>query len=97
MNDVEAGVDAIGQAAGGNMIGAIGKAKKFFTSIGTPEPVRDQLGKLLLQGGPGAGEEFSRLLPITQLLNQDASTKAKALGGILATQQANLPWFRPHN
>jgi hypothetical protein len=95
MVDVGAGVDALGHAASGNVVGALGKAKNFFESIATPEPVRDQIGRLLLQGGSGAMQEFDHLLPITRMLNQGASTKAQVLGGVLANQQNSLPWFNP--
>ena len=91
--DVSALADAgaaVGNAKTGNFLGALGAAKKFATSVSTPEPVRNQIGKMLLSGGQEGLDNLATIADITRQINQRQGRNALLMG--TAAGQAT-PWF----
>lgn len=70
--DVSALKDAAGAVAGaksGNILASVGSAKNAWNRIATPEPVRDQMGNMLLARGPEAQRQMNSLVDLVQRIN----------------------------
>jgi len=87
MGDLDAGAlselgSAVGSAKTGNILGAIGSTRNVLARIATPEPVRNELGRLLLSRGPEATQNLNRLRDLIQQINEQKTSRASGVGFI---------------
>lgn len=74
------GVQAAGNAAKGNPVGAASAARRFWNSVSTPEPVRDQIGQILLSQGSQGAQNLQNMSGLVQRINQERAKNAAAMG-----------------
>lgn len=78
---------AVTSAGQGNLIGSLTGAASLWNRVKTPEPVRDEIGRLLLSQGPQGASNLSLLTPIVQNVNNARARQAAlsgTFGGLLA-------------
>lgn len=79
--DVPAVTDAVQAVSGvGGLTGMIANATRAYNRVQTPEAVRDQMGKILLQQGPAARNALMDLQETARLVNMSRAKQANALG-----------------
>lgn len=86
--DVSAMTDAgqlAGSAASGNPLGMITGAAKVWNGIKTPEPVRNQIGRILMSGGQSGRDELLSIRDIAQQMNRNRAMQAGG-AGLLGSQ-----------
>jgi hypothetical protein len=93
MGDLDAGAladvgSAVGNAKTGNLLGAIGSAKNAWTRVGTPEPVRNEMARILLSQGPEATQNLNRLQSILQQINEQNAARSNGVG-LIGSQLGN--------
>lgn len=71
---------AVGNAKAGNLLGALGSARNAWTRVGTPETVRDEMGRLLLSRGPEARQNADSLANILRRINEQNALRADRAG-----------------
>lgn len=87
--DVSALSDAGGALAAvktGNVAGAIGTARELWNKISTPEPVRDEIGGLLMSKGAVADQSLNDLADLIKRINAKnglLSQRMGAAGGLM--------------
>ena len=94
--DVAAAADAgqaVSSAAGGNLLGAIPMMSRAWNRVSTPEPVRNEMGRILLSQGPQAQQEM-RLLSeyidrVNAARNQNALRTGSFVGANFSAPTAN--------
>lgn len=75
----------IGSAVKGNPLGVIGAVRNVYGRTVMPEPVRDQIGQMLLQRGPqaqGLLGDLSRYVDDAQARRAAAAARSGLLGGV---------------
>lgn len=82
---------AVASAAGGNMATAASKALNVWNRVKTPESVRNQMGAILLSGGPIGQNQLAQMLQISQQINARQAQQANMLGPMLAKPAGS--WF----
>lgn len=83
----EAGA-TVASAASGNPVAAMGSAAKLWNSVQMPEPVRDQMGRILLSQGPAGQQNLSAMRALTQRIN-DERARLAVQSGLLFSQPNN--------
>lgn len=71
---------AVAGAAHGNVAGLLSAVPKAWNRVSTPEPVRDAMGRLLLQQGAGGQAGLLDIRNITQELAKNRTRQAGAMG-----------------
>lgn len=79
---------AVGAAKTGNVLGALGAARSAWTRVATPEPVRNEMGRLLLSRGPEAQQNVNALSELVQRMNQRNATRGDG-AGLVGSQIGN--------
>jgi len=94
MEDLNAGVlddaaNAAKSAVGGNVLGVVSAARSLGSRLGTPESVRDEIGRLLTLRGVPAQEQLQAMEAIIRSMrmgNSQAAAIQGVLGGSLINQ-----------
>lgn len=97
MGDLDTGaLTDLGAAAGaaktGNVMAAVGAAKNAWNRVGTPEPVRNEMGRMLLSQGPQAQQNLNSLAGLLQQINSQNALRADGagfVGGQIGSRLAN--------
>jgi len=74
---------AVAAAKAGHITGALAAAGKAWNSVSTPQPVRDQIGQILMSKGLLADENLGAILPLTNEINRRNSLMDQHIGGLL--------------
>lgn len=77
----EAG-NAARSAATGNVTGLINSAAKAWNRVKTPEPVRDEMGDILLAKGHKGAQNISQIKSIVQQIREEKARKASQAGAL---------------
>lgn len=81
--DVSAIADAgamAGSAISGSPLGVVSGAARLWNKVKTPEPVRDEIGRILMSGGKSGISELQGLANLTQQINQLRAQQAGIYG-----------------
>ena len=79
--DVPAVTDAVQAFSGtGGIAGMLANATRAYNRVQTPEAVRDNMGRILLQQGPAARNALMDLQETARLVNMSRAKQANALG-----------------
>lgn len=79
--DVPAAAEAVQTIAGANNpVGMLTAAARAWNRVQTPEPVRDQMGRILLSQGTAGRNELARLLESVNAVQAQRAAQANALG-----------------
>ena len=85
----------LANAKGGNVLGVLGSARNAWGRVATPQTVRDEMGRLLLQQGPAARTTVNELGGLIGQINRNNGLLADSLGitgGLLGSNLApSLP------
>lgn len=73
---------AAANAKTGNILGALGSARNAWTRVATPEPVRNEMGRILLSQGPEATQNLNQLRNLIQQINEQNASRASGVGFI---------------
>jgi hypothetical protein len=71
---------AAAAAKTGNVLGALGAVQSAWGRVSTPQPVRDQMGGLLMSRGPQAAQNLNGMDQLIQQINQRNATQAGTMG-----------------
>lgn len=82
---------AVTNAASGNLAGALGNVVKAWNRVQTPEPVRNQMGQILLSGGAAGQNQLAEMLQLAGQINARNAQQANMLGPVLARPGGS--WF----
>lgn len=72
----------------GALLTALGSARNAWNRVATPEPVRNEMARLLLSQGPQAQQNVNRLAQLVQQLNERNAIRADA-SGLIGSQLGN--------
>lgn len=95
--DVSPLVDAattLGSVSSGHPIPVLTGVANMWNRVKTPEPIRDEMGRILLSRGQDGASNLSSMAPIIQRLNQQRAAQAALTGvngGLLAPNATG--WF----
>lgn len=87
MTDVGA---AFGAAKSGNVLAALGSAKNAWNRVATPQPVRDQMGQMLLAKGRAGQQELDGLDGLIQTINARNMLLSRGVGVMGANMGGGL-------
>lgn len=73
---------AVGNAKTGNILGALGSVKNAWTRVGTPEPVRNEMARILLSRGPEAQQNLGNMRDLIQQISERNASRADNAGFI---------------
>ena len=95
MGDLDAGAltelgSAAGAAKSGNALAALGAARSAWNRVGTPEPVRNEMGRMLLTRGPEATQNLNELSGLLQRINRQNALRADGTALIGSQIGSNL-------
>ncbi len=82
----EAG-NAARSAATGNLSGIVNAAAKAWNRVATPEPVRDEMGRLLTGRGEQGAKNLTEIRSIVEQIIEDRAKRAAQAGAISGSQQ----------
>lgn len=82
----EAG-NAARSAATGNLSGVVNAAAKAWNRVATPEPVRDEMGRLLTGRGEQGTKNLTEIRSIVEQILDDRAKRAAQAGVISGSQQ----------
>lgn len=82
----EAG-NAARSAATGNVSGLVNAAAKAWNRVATPEPVRDEMGRLLTGKGEQGAKNLNEIRGIVQHILEERAKRAAQAGAFAGTQQ----------
>ena len=93
IEDLNAGVAEDALQAGkavltGNPFGAVTAARSLAGRLGTPEAVRDEIGRILMLRGPEAEQQLQKLFATIRSM-QEGSARASAVEGVLGSSLIN--------
>lgn len=71
---------ALASAKTGNLMGAVGAAQNAWNRVATPEPVRNQIAKLLLSQGGEGKDNINQLAGLLQHLNEKNALISRGSG-----------------
>jgi hypothetical protein len=71
---------AVASAKAGNALSALGSAQSAWNRVATPQPVRDQMGQILLSKGAEGQQNINALMDVARRLNQRNSNVARGAG-----------------
>lgn len=74
-----------GSLASASPMGILASGSKWWNRVSTPEPVRDEIGRILMSGGQGGRNELQSIAQITQQMNQQKAQQA-GFSGLLGSQ-----------
>lgn len=77
---------AVAAAKAGHITGAVAAAGKAWNSVSTPQPVRDQIGQILMSRGLLADQNLQAMSPLADQINRRNSLMAGQLGGLLGSR-----------
>lgn len=77
---------AIAAAKTGNVMGALGTAKNVWNSIATPEPVRNEMGRLLMSKGAAGHQSLQEMTDLIRRINAKSAAYSQGAGGLLGSQ-----------
>jgi hypothetical protein len=87
-------------AKAGNVLGVVGTARNAWGRVATPQPVRDEMGRLLMMRGPQAQQELAQLAPLVNQINRNQAmlqTQLLAVPGSMIGSNVgpniNLGWL----
>ncbi|MBN8285463.1 hypothetical protein [Zoogloea sp.] len=81
----EAG-NAARSAATGNVSGLLNAAANAWNRVSTPEPVRDEMGRLLLAKGEQGAKSLSDIRRIAEQVKQERARRAVQAGAAAGAQ-----------
>lgn len=73
-------VQTVGSASTGSTIGLLTGAANLWNRVRTPEPVRDEIGRLLLSRGPQGQASLNEFAPLIQRINNNRAAQAAVAG-----------------
>lgn len=73
---------AVGNAKTGNLVGALGSVRNAWTRVGTPEPVRNEMARILLSRGPDAQQNLNGMRDLIQQIGERNANRADNAGFI---------------
>lgn len=79
---------AVGAAKTGNVLGAIGAVKSAWNRVQTPEPVRNQMGQILLSRGAQGATNLRQMENLIDQLNRQSAAWG-GRSGLLSTSAIN--------
>ena len=71
---------ALASAKTGNVLGVMGAARNAWGRVATPQTVRDEMGRLLLQQGPAAQQTIQGMGGLVNQINRNNGLLADSLG-----------------
>lgn len=89
----EAGA-AIANAKSGNVLGMLGSARNAWNRVGTPEPVRNEMARILLSRGPEATQNLNSLRDLIQQINERNAFSSDGIS-LIGSQIGNRLAFPP--
>ena len=78
-----------GSVATASPVGILASGANFWNKVKTPEPVRNEIGRILMSGGLNGQNELQSIAQITQQMNQDRARQAGTFG-LIGSQVGNI-------
>ena len=79
---------AVGSAKAGNVLGSLAGAARVWSRVATPEPVRNEMARILLSKGPEAQQNLGGLRDLIQQINLQNAFRSDVTG-VIGSQIGN--------
>lgn len=83
-------VSDVVDATRGGLQGLVSGGARLYNRMATPEPVRDEIGRILLSRGPEARNELLDLLTSLQMVNKNRAARAAGSGAYIGANTSQL-------